>query len=66
MLLLVYVKQNIVALWSNKIPADGSLVNFLNENILNKRSQDLEQYYRLNGAIYLCNIKRLLNEKTFF
>jgi CMP-N,N'-diacetyllegionaminic acid synthase len=53
-------------LWSNKIPADGSLVNFLDENILNKRSQDLEQYYRLNGAIYLCNTKRLLKEKAFF
>jgi hypothetical protein len=25
----------------------------LNE-ILNKRSQDLEKYYRLNGAIYIC------------
>ena len=28
--------------------------------------QDLEKFYRLNGAIYLCNSKRLIQEKTFF
>jgi CMP-N-acetylneuraminic acid synthetase len=26
----------------------------------------LNQYYRLNGAIYLCNIKLLKKEKNFF
>ena len=53
-------------LWCNTIPADGSLLNFLDDSILNKRSQDLNQYYRLNGAIYLCNIKLLKKEKNFF
>ncbi len=53
-------------LWCNLIPEDGNLTNFLDDNILNKRSQDLEQYYRLNGAIYLCNIARFQKEKTFF
>jgi CMP-N,N'-diacetyllegionaminic acid synthase len=52
-------------LWCNKIPKDGDLSNFLDESVLNKRSQDLDTYYRLNGSIYLCNIKRLLKEKTF-
>jgi CMP-N,N'-diacetyllegionaminic acid synthase len=53
-------------LWCNTIPSDGYLSNFLDKSILNKRSQDLDKYYRLNGSIYLCNIDRLKNEKTFF
>jgi len=53
-------------LWSNILPDDDSLSGFLDESIINKRSQDLEKFYRLNGAIYLCNSKRLMQEKTFF
>lgn len=53
-------------LWSNILPDDDSLSGFLDESIINKRSQDLEKFYRLNGAIYLCNSKRLIQEKTFF
>jgi CMP-N-acetylneuraminic acid synthetase len=26
----------------------------------------LEQYYRLNGAVYLCDIERLKEERSFF
>ena len=51
-------------LWSNTLPDDDSLSGFLDELIINKRSQDLEKFYRLNGAIYLCNSKRLIQEKT--
>jgi CMP-N-acetylneuraminic acid synthetase len=40
--------------------------NFLNKKILNKRSQDLKNYYRLNGAIYICKINCFLKEKSFF
>ena len=39
--------------------------NVLDE-VLNKRSQDLEKYYRLNGAIYICKTELLLKEKSFF
>jgi len=53
-------------LWSNIIPEDDDLSNFLDESVLNKRSQDLDQYYRLNGAIYLCNTDRIKKEKVFF
>ena len=38
----------------------------MDKSILNKRSQELGQYYRLNGAIYLCNTDRIKKEKTFF
>lgn len=52
--------------WSNVLPDDDSLSGFLDESIINKRSQDLKKFYRINGAIYLCKSKRLINEKTFF
>lgn len=53
-------------LWSNTLPENGSMVNFLRDEVKNRRSQDLEQYYRLNGAIYICQIDKLLAEKSFF
>lgn len=53
-------------LWSNTLPEDGSMVSFLSRDIVNKRSQDLTQYYRLNGAIYICKTQQLLKESTFF
>ena len=51
-------------LWSNILPEDGNMRGFLREEILNKRSQDLEKYYRLNGAIYICKTYKLLKNKT--
>lgn len=53
-------------LWSNTLPKDGDMSNFLRDEIKNKRSQDLESYYRINGAIYICKTERLLEEKTIF
>ncbi len=52
-------------LWCNILPEDGSMENFLSENVLNVRSQDLPTYYRLNGAIYICNGAKLLEERRF-
>ena len=53
-------------LWSNTLPKDRSMVNFLKNEVLYKRSQDLVKYYRLNGAIYICKSEKLLDEKSFF
>lgn len=53
-------------LWSNTLPEDKNMNNFLRDDILNKRSQDLERYYRLNGAIYICKTEKLLVNKSFF
>jgi len=53
-------------LWSNTLDDSLSMENFLSDEVLNKRSQDLEPYFRLNGAIYICKIEKLLEEKSFF
>ena len=53
-------------LWSNTLPQDGKMNNFLRDEVLNKRSQDLEKYYRLNGSIYICKTEKLLKNKGFF
>lgn len=53
-------------LWSNTLNDNLSMNNFLKDGILNKRSQDLEKYYRLNGAIYICLSDKLLSEESFF
>lgn len=39
-------------MWSNTLPADQNLGDFIRSEIKDKRSQDLPQYYRLNGALY--------------
>ena len=41
--------------WSNTLPVNGNMKDFLRSEILNKRRQDLPVFYRLNGAIYLAD-----------
>ena len=55
-------------LWANSLKDNLSMDTFFKdrEYVLNKRSQDLEKYFRLNGAIYICKTSKLLEEKTFF
>tara|TARA_B110000444_G_scaffold146817_1_gene137253 strand:- start:8103 stop:8795 length:693 start_codon:yes stop_codon:yes gene_type:complete len=53
-------------LWSNTLKSDQEMNKFFNEDVLNKRSQDLEKYYRLNGAIYICRINKFFKERAFF
>ena len=52
--------------WSNTLDESLSMKGFINKNSLNQRSQDMKKYYKLNGAIYICKTKKLLEEKSFF
>jgi len=52
-------------LWANTLDDSLSMEGFLWDEVLNKRSQDLENYYRLNGAIYICDSQKVLKEKSF-
>lgn len=53
-------------LWANTLPKNKSLVGFLKDEVRGKRSQDLEKYFRVNGAIYICKIDKFLEGKTLF
>jgi N-acylneuraminate cytidylyltransferase/CMP-N,N'-diacetyllegionaminic acid synthase len=40
-------------LWSNILPEDNNMKDFIRPQILNKRRQDLPRFYRPNGSLYL-------------
>lgn len=52
--------------WMNKLPSSLSMNGFIKDKDKNKRSQDLGNYYMVNGAIYLFNVARFKQEKTMF
>ena len=41
--------------WSNILPEDDNMKDFIRPDILNRRRQDLPVFYKLNGAIYLAD-----------
>lgn len=45
-------------LWSNTLPKNNSMGDFIRPEALS-RSQDISQYYRINGAIYIFDVKKL-------
>lgn len=53
-------------LWSNTLPENLSMEGFIREEVKNRRSQDLPRHYRINGALYICRVDRLLAENTLF
>lgn len=46
--------------WCNPLPDDLSMASFFRPGIRRTRSQDLPRSYRLNGAVYVYNCRRLL------
>lgn len=53
-------------LWSNTLPESLSMESFIRPEVQGKRSQDLDQYYRLNGSIYIYDVNSLLEQKCIF
>lgn len=52
--------------WSNTLPDDCNMKDFISPEIINKRRQDLPVFYRLNGAIYLAETDYLSEQNSFF
>ena len=59
-------KPEINPMWCNTLPEDGSMANFMNNSLINVRSQELSDYYALNGAIYINKTEELLKNGSFF
>lgn len=53
-------------MWSNTLPEDVCMSDFIRPEVQGKRSQDLPKFYRLNGSIYIYETKKLLEKKSIF
>ena len=51
--------------WSSALPENKSMDEMI-KNIQGKRSQELQTFYRLNGAIYIVDVKTFSEQKRFF
>lgn len=52
--------------WTNTLPDNECMANFLRPDIINKSRQELPDFYQLNGAIYLAEVSYLKQYGTFF
>lgn len=54
-------------MWSNTLPENGCMSDFIRPEVQGKRSQDLPKFFRLNGSIYIYETITLLQQgKLFF
>ena len=53
-------------LWSNTLPENGCMKDFIRKEIMNKNRQELPIFYRLNGCIYLAYCSYLQKQRSFF
>jgi len=52
--------------WSNTLPEDGCMKDFISRDLASKNRQDSDAYYILNGAIYLGYINYIKKMTGFF
>lgn len=52
-------------LWSNSLPPDGSMRDFMRKEVKGKNRQQLPPSYRLNGALYISSPAAILKHKGF-
>lgn len=53
-------------LWAGTLPEDKRMDNFLSEKVTTKCRQQLEKFYRLNGAIYMARTEAFVQSGGFF
>lgn len=53
-------------LWMNTLPEDGNMKDFISNEIENKNRQEIDNYYRLNGAIYISYIPYFKKNRGFY
>lgn len=53
-------------LWSNVLPDNCEMSDFIRPEVKDKRSQDLPKFYRLNGSIYIYKTSELIEKKSIF
>lgn len=53
-------------LWSNTLPEDDSLTNFMNQDLIKMPRQSLPIYYRINGALYLVKTEYLMSTESIY
>ena len=53
-------------MWSNTLPEDGCMSDFIRPEVQGKRSQDLPKFFRLNGSIYIYETLSLLEQSKIF
>lgn len=51
--------------WMNILPHNHSLKNFIKTEYITQRRQELPNTYRINGAIYVVNAKRIIEKNVF-
>ena len=52
--------------WSNTLDETLKMDNFISPSVKKMRSQDLGNYYKLNGAIYVNKVSRIAEEPSLF
>ncbi len=53
-------------MWSNTLPENGCMSDFIRPEVQGKRSQDLPKFFRLNGSIYIYETLSLLEQAKMF
>lgn len=53
-------------MWSNTLPENGCMSDFIRPEVQGKRSQDLPKFFRLNGSIYIYETLSLLEQAKIF
>jgi CMP-N,N'-diacetyllegionaminic acid synthase len=51
--------------WSNTLPSNKSLKNFIKKENFDKRSQDFPKRYIINGAIYIIKVEDFISAQSF-